>query len=125
MISLRSPVHRIVPAKQSSPTYAVLYCALTVACLLVCLCQTLRMYVQVPGAEKILYGLDDITGQSEVIIVEGEMDRLAMMEAGIRNVVSVPDGAPSRVRDGDIPAQEHDTKFSYLWNCRGAVCGLA
>ena len=52
--------------------------------------------------------------------MEGEMDRLAMMEAGITNVVSVPDGAPSRVRDGDIPAQEHDTKFSYLWNCRGA-----
>jgi len=77
--------------------------------------------VQVPGAEKILYGLDDVAGESEVIIVEGEMDRLAMMEAGITNVVSVPDGAPSRVRDGDIPAQEHDTKFSYLWNCRGAL----
>ncbi len=77
--------------------------------------------MQVPGAEKILYGLDDIAGQSEVIIVEGEMDRLAMMEAGITNVVSVPDGAPSRVRDGDVPAQEHDTKFSYLWNCRGAL----
>ena len=74
-----------------------------------------------PGAEKILYGLDDIVGQSEVIIVEGEMDKLAMMEAGIKNVVSVPDGAPSRVKEGDIPPQEQDTKFSYLWNCRGAV----
>ena len=63
---------------------------------------------QIPGAEKILYGLDDITGHSEIIIVEGEMDKLAMMEAGIRNVVSVPDGAPSRVKEGDIPPQEKE-----------------
>ncbi len=68
--------------------------------------------------------MDDIIGQSEVIIVEGEMDKLAMMEAGIRNVVSVPDGAPSRVREGDIPPQEKDTKYSYLWNCRGAGNGF-
>ncbi len=49
---------------------------------------------QVTGAEKILFGLDDIAGQPEVIIVEGEMDKLAFEEAGFLNVVSVPDGAP-------------------------------
>lgn len=36
-----------------------------------------------------LYGLDDIAGCSEVIIVEGEMDKLSLEEAGFRNVVSV------------------------------------
>ena len=56
--------------------------------------------------------------------MEGEMDKLAMMEAGITNVVSVPDGAPSRVKEGDVPPQEKDTKYSYLWNCRGAEYSL-
>lgn len=75
--------------------------------------------VQVKGAEKILYGLDDVAGQEEIIIVEGEMDKLAMLEAGITNVVSVPDGAPQRVRPGELPPPDQDTKYSYLWNCRG------
>lgn len=46
------------------------------------------------GAEKVLFGLNDIVGQPEIIIVEGEMDKLALEEAGYTNVVSVPDGAP-------------------------------
>lgn len=47
----------------------------------------------VKDAEKILYGLDDIRGCDEVIIVEGEMDKLAYYEAGYKNCVSVPNGA--------------------------------
>ncbi len=46
------------------------------------------------GAEKVLFGLNDIAGQPEIIIVEGEMDKLAFEEAGFTNVASVPDGAP-------------------------------
>ena len=52
---------------------------------------------QVKGAEKVLFGLDDIRDESTIIIVEGELDKLAMEEAGYRNVVSVPDGAPMQV----------------------------
>ena len=77
-----------------------------------------KRFWQSRGAEKILYGLDDVAGQAEVIIVEGEMDKLALEEAGIKNVVSVPDGAPARVKDGDLPPASEDTKYSYLWNCR-------
>lgn len=44
-------------------------------------------------AEKILYNLDNATNQETIYIVEGEMDVLAFMEAGINNVVSVPNGA--------------------------------
>ncbi len=73
---------------------------------------------QVKGAEKILYGLDDVEGCEEIIIVEGEMDKLALEEAGFTNVVSVPDGAPSKVREGSLPSPEEDKKYSYLWNCR-------
>ena len=77
-----------------------------------------KRFWQVRGAEKILYGLDDISESPEVVIVEGEMDKLAFEEAGIKNVVSVPDGAPSRVRDGSLPPETEDVKYAYLWNCR-------
>ena len=59
---------------------------------------TVRWGRQVAGAEKILYGLNDIAGKEEVIIVEGEIDKLSLEEAGLTNAVSVPDGAPGMVR---------------------------
>jgi len=43
-------------------------------------------------AELILYGLDDIIGQKEVVLVEGEPDKLSFWEAGIKNCASVPNG---------------------------------
>jgi twinkle protein len=33
------------------------------------------------------------------------------------NVVSVPDGAPKKVRDEDVDPED-DAKFEYVWNCR-------
>jgi twinkle protein len=45
------------------------------------------------GAEKIFYNINSIIGYDACVIVEGEMDVLAMHEAGIKNVVSVPNGA--------------------------------
>ena len=45
------------------------------------------------GAEKIFYNINSIVGYDSAIIVEGEMDVLAMHEAGIKNVISVPNGA--------------------------------
>ncbi len=80
-----------------------------------------KSFWQIKGAEKIMFGLDDIAGAREIVIVEGEMDKLALEQAGIKNVVSVPDGAPGKVRDGDLPAPEEDRKFEYLWNCRAAL----
>ena len=45
------------------------------------------------GAEKIFYNVNSIIGYDTCIIVEGEMDVLAMHEAGVKNVISVPNGA--------------------------------
>jgi twinkle protein len=45
------------------------------------------------GAEKVFYNLNSIVNTDTCIIVEGEMDVLAFHEAGIKNVVSVPNGA--------------------------------
>ena len=45
------------------------------------------------GAEKVFYNIDSIVGHEYCVIVEGEMDVLALHEAGITNAISVPNGA--------------------------------
>ena len=45
------------------------------------------------GAEKVFYNIDNIVGWEYCIITEGEMDVLALHEAGITNAISVPNGA--------------------------------
>ena len=70
-----------------------------------------KNFKQTKNAEKIFYGIDDIKDCTEVYIVEGEMDKLSLEEAGITNCVSVPDGAPNP------GTKNYDNKFSYLDNC--------
>lgn len=70
-----------------------------------------KEFRQIAGAEKTLYGINDLT-ESWAVIVEGEMDKLSFAEIGIYNVVSVPDGAPA-------PNSKHtDIKFEYLETCK-------
>lgn len=78
-----------------------------------------KQFRQSKDAEKIYYGLDDIAGQTEVIICEGEIDKLSFEVAGLRNVVSVPDGAPKEAKV-QVPNPEDDRKFEYVWNCKDA-----
>ncbi|KAK9267108.1 hypothetical protein L1049_009527 [Liquidambar formosana] len=77
-----------------------------------------KRFWQEKGTEKALYGLDDIKEASEIIIVEGEIDKLSMEEAGFRNCVSVPAGAPQKVSPKELPSMEKDTAYQYVWNCK-------
>jgi twinkle protein len=45
------------------------------------------------GAEKVFYNINSIVGFDTCVITEGEMDVLALHEAGITNAISVPNGA--------------------------------
>tara|TARA_R100001463_G_scaffold27110_3_gene63066 strand:- start:1441 stop:3171 length:1731 start_codon:yes stop_codon:yes gene_type:complete len=45
------------------------------------------------GAEKIFYNINSIIGHDSCVITEGEIDALSFVEAGVTNVVSVPNGA--------------------------------
>ena len=45
------------------------------------------------GAEKVFYNINSIVGYDNCVITEGEMDVLALHEAGVTNVISVPNGA--------------------------------
>jgi twinkle protein len=73
-----------------------------------------KKFRQVSGAEKIYYGLDDIAAHETVIIVEGEIDKLTLHQAGFPNCVSVPDGAPNQVKE---TVEEGERKFSFVANC--------
>ncbi|XP_073156037.1 primase homolog protein isoform X2 [Henckelia pumila] len=77
-----------------------------------------KKFWQDSGTEKMLYGLDDITKADEIIIVEGEIDKLSIEEAGIFNCVSVPGGAPQTVSIKELPSMDKDVSFQYLWNCK-------
>ena len=52
-----------------------------------------KNFTQVKGAKKTFYGINDIAEASEIYIVEGEMDKLSFWQHGIKNCISVPNGA--------------------------------
>lgn len=69
-------------------------------------------------AEKIYYGLDDIAGADEVIICEGEIDKLSFAEAGLANCLSVPTGAPSATVGAGKVDLDHDAAgYAYVGAC--------
>ena len=67
-----------------------------------------KQFRQAKNAEKCFYRFDVMSGMETIIITEGEMDALSLVEAGYNNVVSVPDGA---IAPNSNPS---DRKFSYL-----------
>ena len=72
-------------------------------------------FTQDAGGAQDFFGIDHIDQTKPVVIVEGEIDALTLMECGIENVLSVPSGAPMKVTDGKIDASE-DKRFSFVWN---------
>lgn len=52
-------------------------------------------------SEPVFYNLDRATGSSVVVIVEGELDALALMTIGVDTAVSLPNGAPGPGQDAD------------------------
>lgn len=55
-------------------------------------------------AELIFYNIDCLKDQKSVVVVEGEIDCLSFIQAGIKNVISVPNGAGG-------------TSMEYIDNC--------
>lgn len=47
---------------------------------------------QAPGCEPILFNMDQVTNNKPLVITEGQIDAMAIYEAGYKNVVSVPCG---------------------------------
>jgi twinkle protein len=72
-------------------------------------------FTQDTGGAQEFFGIDKVIIGNPIVIVEGEIDALSLMECQIPNVLSVPSGAPIKVSDGKIDATE-DKKFSYIWS---------
>jgi len=68
-----------------------------------------KNFKMVKNAELILFNLDGIDGEEEIIISEGEFDCMAFYEAGITSVCSVPNGA-----------SKGNGRLEYLDNCYDA-----
>lgn len=56
---------------------------------------TAKHFGMVKGARKTFYNLDAVRDAPTVVIVEGEMDVLALATAGVAHAISVPNGANS------------------------------
>ena len=84
-----------------------------------------KRFYQMPGGKKVFWNADILydtalhEGRASLIITEGEMDALSVMEAGNPFVVSVPDGAPPALEIGQTAEDiipEFDTKYGYIFN---------
>ena len=69
------------------------------------------------GAPQTFFNIENVTEDDCLIICEGEMDALAMIEAGYNNSVSVPNGAVMKVAEAHVDPKE-DNKFKFLWNAK-------
>lgn len=52
-----------------------------------------KAFTQSAGTKSIFYNINSVIGQKEAYIVEGEFDVLALYDFGIKNAISVPNGA--------------------------------
>ena len=69
------------------------------------------------GAARTFCGIERVKIGEPIVICEGELDYLSLLEAGVTNPISVPNGAPLAVKDGQIDPSE-DKKFAYVWAAR-------
>lgn len=74
-------------------------------------------FTQDMGGAHDFFGIDNIIAGQPIIIVEGEMDALSAIEAGLNNVVSVPSGAPMKLAD----PKADDRRFIFLHNAQSIL----
>jgi twinkle protein len=72
-------------------------------------------FTQDMGGAHDFFGIDNIEAGKPIIIVEGEMDALSAIEAGLNNVVSVPSGAPMKVAEA---SRQDDKRFAFINNAQ-------
>ena len=83
-----------------------------------------KAYTQ-DGAARTFYGLEELPEKFDALVIcEGELDVLslqtAFMSCGTSNigVVSVPNGAPIKIRENSRIDSSEDGKFRYVWESK-------
>lgn len=88
-----------------------------------------KRFFQKRGGFKCFYNADILadpalqSGQFPLVIVEGEIDLLSVIQAGNPFVVSVPDGAPPALKLGEVVPKgvsdidpDNDNKYEFIYN---------
>jgi len=71
-------------------------------------------FTQDMGGAHDFFGIDNIVAGQPIIIVEGEMDALSAIEAGLNNVLSVPGGAPMKLAE----PKADEKRFAFIHNAQ-------
>jgi len=69
------------------------------------------------------FNLENYVPGNDLLLVEGEMDALSWLSCDLPDnltVMSIPNGAPQKVRDGKVDPRE-DKKFQYVWRAKDAL----
>ena len=75
------------------------------------------------GVCEDFFNVENYRNGNDVLICEGEMDALSWMTAGLPEnitVVSIPNGAPPKVKDGKIDPAD-DQKFRYIYRSKDVL----
>lgn len=72
------------------------------------------------GAPATLWNLQNFQKGDWLIIAEGEMDALTLIEAGYEGATSIPLGAVLKVADGEVNPQD-DGKFRFVWEAKDQI----
>lgn len=74
-------------------------------------------FTQDMGGAHDFFNIDNVVAGEPIIIVEGEMDVLSAVEAGLNNVVSVPSGAPQKLTE----AKGDEKRFAFIQNAKSIL----
>lgn len=77
-----------------------------------------KHFRQDKDAERSIYNIDALQDNDAAVWCEGEWDVLACEEAGITNAISLPDGAPKKLKE---EMDEHDKRFEPLTVCEAEL----
>lgn len=79
---------------------------------------TRKVFAQEPDCERTLFNVDGLTDNDTAIFVEGELDVMALHEAGFSNGVTLPDGAPAKVQETPDP---ENRRYIGIANCADLI----
>lgn len=80
-----------------------------------------KFFWQHKGGTPVLYNLENLKGQEEIILTEGEFDTAAIVEAGFVNCGSIAQGAPNTGSDVGKKLDCLANSIEFIKNCKRVV----
>lgn len=74
----------------------------------------------IQGVVASMFGAERCRAGEDLYVVEGELDAISMLEAGLGNAISVPHGAPAQ-SIAQVNPQANDKRLAALWASREVI----